>query len=193
MNYCPTCGTQLHDNAAFCENCGTRLSGASEPIPSAVPTRNTGGRKLHCPECGGTSLAPVVESTNEGGVAVSSPLTRRVGVTSYSNTTTHRNYWMCQDCGHKFRNLQNLREELTRESKRMKALLICGIIFTLLTLPFALMAASNEFLGLFLTFPVVLLAIGDILFWVGWFITRNKVAQMSEEERYLKSRCFGRF
>jgi uncharacterized membrane protein YvbJ len=30
MKYCPTCGAQLPDNAAFCSNCGARL-GIAQP------------------------------------------------------------------------------------------------------------------------------------------------------------------
>lgn len=190
MKFCPTCAAQLNDSAAFCESCGTPVSRQEEPI--APPVRRPRGKNLHCPECGGNRLSPVVESTNNGGVAVSSPMTRRVGVTTYTSTTTHRNYWMCQDCGHKFRNLQNLKEEIAAESKRMKSCFICGIIFGVICLLFGPFAAGDQVVALF-TLPVLIfLVIGDLLFWGIWLTTRNKVTKMMEEKRYLVSRCFDR-
>lgn len=193
MKFCSACGAQLSDGAAFCGECGIPVSGTSEAKKPAIPTRKPSGKKLHCPECGSTSLSPVVESTSNGGVAISTPFTKRVGITSYGSTTTHRNYWICQDCGHKFRNLQNLKEELARETKFMKGIWIFSIFFSILLLLTAMLAAGDKTLALFAT-PLIIILIGTtILFWCLWLSTRNKVVKMMEEKRHLESHCFGRF
>ncbi len=53
--YCPKCGFQLPDSAAFCMKCGTSLAAAAPEAPSApkVPIlAPTGATGLKCPNCG---------------------------------------------------------------------------------------------------------------------------------------------
>jgi hypothetical protein len=53
--YCPKCGTQLPDDAAFCMKCGTSI-GAAQPKQGAVSTAPIlaplGATSLKCPSCG---------------------------------------------------------------------------------------------------------------------------------------------
>ena len=53
--YCPKCGAQLPDNAAFCIRCGTNLAAAQSTKPAA-PTAPvlapSGATALKCPNCG---------------------------------------------------------------------------------------------------------------------------------------------
>ena len=37
MAFCGKCGTQLHDNATFCANCGTSTSVSAQPPASGTP------------------------------------------------------------------------------------------------------------------------------------------------------------
>lgn len=57
MATCPNCGTQQPDGAAFCDECGARLSGATPEAPPA-PQEPTPATQVAatCPDCG----APVV-------------------------------------------------------------------------------------------------------------------------------------
>lgn len=55
--YCPKCGTQLPDSAAFCMKCGTNLTAAisnapGAAAPSAPVLAPTGATSLKCPNCG---------------------------------------------------------------------------------------------------------------------------------------------
>lgn len=192
MRYCPSCGTQLNDSVSFCENCGTQLSVQVPGKKPAAPGRNPQNRSLHCPECRSTNLTPIVESTNSGGLATSSAVTRRISLTSYQTTTTHRNYWMCQNCGNKFRNLQNLKEELASEGKRMKICGISAVVFGIVCLILGFGVFSNDVTAVFLAFPLILLICAEILFCVVWLTTRNKILKMMEEKRYLEKNCFHR-
>ncbi len=51
--YCPKCGTQLPDDAAFCLKCGTNLAGIvgkqATQAPVLAPTE---AKSLNCPSCG---------------------------------------------------------------------------------------------------------------------------------------------
>ena len=53
--YCPKCGAQLPDSAAFCIRCGTNLAAAASVQPAA-PTASvlapSGATSLKCPNCG---------------------------------------------------------------------------------------------------------------------------------------------
>ena len=54
--YCPKCGAQLPDGAAFCMKCGTNLAAAEKPTAAATPAASilapTGSTALKCPNCG---------------------------------------------------------------------------------------------------------------------------------------------
>ena len=62
--YCPKCGTQLPDDAAFCIKCGTRIAAAA-PAPNAARgaaiLAPTGATALKCPNCG----APIAPAFGE--------------------------------------------------------------------------------------------------------------------------------
>jgi hypothetical protein len=57
--YCPKCGTQLPDDAAFCMKCGTNIGAQkSEKASSSGPVvAPSGATALKCPSCGGP-IAP---------------------------------------------------------------------------------------------------------------------------------------
>lgn len=192
MKYCPTCGTQISDSAAFCSECGTHIPGITDVKNTVQSNRRTGRKSIHCPECGSTNLAPIVESENNGGVAVSSPISQRMGMTSYSSVTTHRNYWVCQDCGYKFRNLDNLKEELTKKSKLLKPLLIIGILATVMLLLMGIILSGNK-LFMVIMLPIMIPCITcDIIVWAFWVRTRREVENMTEEKRHLERHCFSK-
>src|SRR5271170_637942 len=62
MVFCPKCGSQLPDGAAFCYKCGGAIPGggggaapsaAAPATPSAPPIAPAGAQVLKCPACGG--------------------------------------------------------------------------------------------------------------------------------------------
>ncbi len=54
--YCPKCGFQLPDSAAFCMKCGTNIATAAQPKQAAVSTAPIlapmDAKSLKCPSCG---------------------------------------------------------------------------------------------------------------------------------------------
>lgn len=190
MKYCQNCGNQIDDSANFCRSCGSTQS--DSPAIDPAQSNTSGGRRLHCPECKSTLLSPIVETTNNGGNAVHTPVTRNVGFTTYTTYSTHRNYWMCQSCGTKFRNLQNLKEEIVRETKRMKASLIWGIIMAAAGLLGIIAASADKLMSLILRPTAVLSIIAAVIFLCVWLTTKSKVNKMTKEKEYLEVNCFSK-
>lgn len=119
MSFCPDCGTNVPDGSAFCASCGSKL-GEQQP---AKPVATKG--RLHCPQCKGVNITPVVESSVDGALSAHSG-NGRMSSTVMSNT--HRNYWMCSTCGTKFRNIPNLEEEIVKTKKNVKIYIVFTVI-----------------------------------------------------------------
>ena len=75
MKFCQYCGNQLNDDAVFCDKCGKKVGGASQPAKDDQPTKD--GKVYKCPYCGGNlpsdvSVCPSCGSEIRGREAVSS-------------------------------------------------------------------------------------------------------------------------
>lgn len=95
---------------------------------------------------------------------------------------THRNYWMCSNCGTKFRNLQNLEEELKNTQGLVKRGIIGIVLLLVLVLFFMVIIGFGGFSVLCIF--VILLSV------VALCILKNRIAHMNEERAYLKKNCF---
>ena len=95
---------------------------------------------------------------------------------------THRNYWMCSSCGCKFRNIQNLEEEIRNTEKIVKR----GIIGTILWAVFTILTIILGGFGFF--HIIYILAI--FLFVAAIIYLKNRIAKLNDERAYLKKRCF---
>ncbi len=179
MHYCSNCGSELADEAAFCPNCGQEQNSA----PQSVQRRSTSNRKrLHCPECGSVTLSPIVETEISGGMAVNRSVTRKTSASAMRFNNTHRNYWMCSECGHKFRNLQNLEEELTFYLKGLKGLRIFLIVVVVLTIleAFAIGVGFALVVG-----SIFVLTMGIII-----VMYKSRASKLKAEKAYLEKHCF---
>ena len=183
MRFCENCGKAMAENSHFCPSCGTR-AGASSPSPSQ------GGRYLRCPSCKSTMISPIVESTNTGGIAVGTRVTKRMSVTGYSSRTTHRNYWMCQTCGNKFRNIQNLAGEIKSEKTKMRVCLIMGAITLLFAIFVGIKLAESPRMITIMAFPMVMLAVVTISMLCIGLVAMFRVKRMKREKEYLEVNCF---
>lgn len=179
MQYCSNCGSELEDGVGFCPNCGQRQNTEYQ----SVQRRSTSNRKrLHCPACGSVALAPIVETEVSGGTAVNHSITRRTSASAMRFNNTHRNYWMCNECGHKFRNLQNLEEELAYIQKALKRLWIVLIAVGILIIleAFAIGVGFALVFGSIFVLTMVI-AIG---------VYNSKASKLKSEKAYLEKHCF---
>lgn len=111
-------------------------------------------------------------------------------MTTYNTRTVNRHYWMCKECGHKFRNLEDLNNELVKETKNEKVLKIVAIVFGLLTLLIVIPIVSNLTLLLIFSVPLLLLIGLDLVFYLAWRSTKKKVESMTLDKAYLEQHCF---
>ena len=101
MKFCTKCGKSIDDQAAFCPYCGT----ASNANVTQSPVIKTG---LHCPKCKGVRLSAMTEAVASYGSATA------VGKRSVATSSTirRRHSWVCSDCGHIFRNIEEWEAEI---------------------------------------------------------------------------------
>ena len=177
MKFCSNCGQQIDDHAKFCAHCGT-TQGAQ--VPTAQPMA-PGGKRLHCPNCKGAQLSPIVETDVQGGYALNRSLGRKWSVSAIDLKSTHRNYWMCGNCGHKFRNIQNLEEEIATYRKGLRATYALAII---MAIPILITLLCGESFPPFLFIATCAL----IIFLVAVF--KNKLNTLGKEKDYLEKNCF---
>lgn len=179
MSFCQNCGKEMNESARFCSHCGHSQNAA---VPAQKTTRNSGSRRLHCPECKSTDISPIVETEISGGTSLNHSFSKKNSISAIQFNNTHRNYWMCSSCGCKFRNLQNLEEELKTTQNLLKrgfvalALMVVLMFFFNTTIGFGFFSIVCIF--------VILLVVACII------ICKNRIARMTEERTYLKKRCF---
>lgn len=202
MAFCTRCGNRLNDGAAFCSNCGAPQNAAPAAAPTPAPARPAApapaparpaaaapaapaprAGQLHCPSCKGVHLSPLVESSVNGALTTS-----RGGMSATRVSNIHRNYWMCNTCGNKFRNTQSLQEEIVYTEKSVKTAIVLTIISALL---FLLLITQGESIALFLFFPFVLtVGLFAVVSFFMIFSYKGKVKKLKEELAYLQYHCF---
>ncbi len=151
-------------------------------------TTSQNAKKLHCPNCKSHNIAISTETSVEGAVTSSFGGGARVSSTRFNNT--HRNYWFCSDCGSKFRNIQNLEEEIAKVKKQPTSYTIGAVIFAIISIILFSMAGSS-FLGwyFFGSFAVGC-TVAAIVFFVYIFVAKNKLTNLTAELADLKQKCF---
>lgn len=89
---------------------------------------------------------------------------------------------MCGECGHKFRNLQNLEEELAFYLKGLKRFWIILIVFCALAIleAFAIGVGFALVVG-----SIFVLTMGIII-----VIYKNRASKLKAEKAYLEKHCF---
>ena len=209
MAFCTKCGKQLEDGTRFCPGCGAPQNAPAAapaapvqtapvqtapvqtapvqtaPVPpvQAAPVYAAPAGQLHCPNCKGTNLTPVVESSVNGALTTSHG---NMAATRVSNT--HRNYWMCSTCGNKFRNIQNLQEEIVNTEKSVKVAIVMCVISALL---FLLLVLKGDAVAKFLFFPFILtVGLFAVVSFCMIFSYKGKAAKMKDELAYLQHHCF---
>ena len=179
MRFCPNCGVELNEGALFCGNCGYSLQEVS-PVPRKSNPRNP--KRMHCPECKSNDISPIVETEISSGTSFNHSFSKRNSISTMQFNNTHRNYWMCSNCGCKFRNIQNLEEEI----KNTQSIVKRGIIGIILWAVFTLFITIVGGFGFIPALNIVLL----LLFIAAVFYLNNRITKLKEEKVYLKKHCF---
>lgn len=150
--------------------------------------------RLHCPHCRSEQLIAVSEATQSGGVASTSRITRNVGLTTYSTNTINRHYWMCRECGHKFRNLEDLTAELngnkkTAQTSRMWTLIL-GVALVILMISAILTLVQGNFLGLLMLVVALIVCIAFGIALGLMLKSMFAIKKLTPEKANLEQRCF---
>ena len=92
----------------------------------AVDSQRNRPRQLHCPSCGSTNFTASPETSIKGGEGISMPIMGVFVGSSFTISNSLRNFWLCQNCGHKFLNLQDLMREIAKAQAENKKTILCA-------------------------------------------------------------------
>lgn len=150
--YCPKCGSANPDNSKFCCDCGAKLSAAAVAAPPKGDRPRVPQRNLCCPNCGSTQLIVTTDRDwgaaalgGIAGAAVGGVVSGAIGAASNLQQQT---FFVCTDCGHRFRNPQELENEAKIYGKRSILVSIVSGIMILLCL-ILIIAVDLVFLDIF--------------------------------------------
>ena len=183
MSICPNCNTTLSEDAVFCNACGAKVSATA---PQQTPANNVNRGKLHCPQCKSHNLNVTTESSVTSAATVHSR-GGRFSSTHVSNN--HQTFWVCGDCGTKFRNIQSLEEEIKKYKNYPLIWFIISAVAAVLCLNWLINSANNPFGFLFGGY-VAVSGICAIIFLCYGFYYKSKLKKMRAELDDLKIRCF---
>lgn len=199
---CEKCGKESGEGK-FCRYCGSALNVPSAESPS-VEAQNLNREenmkigKLKCPRCGSRKLQAVTETdtnvtTSGGGYSagkgclgwlVFGPLGLLCGACGSKQKTTvqqsNKSYWVCPDCGNKFRDTDELWSEIESQKQSMKQiniLFIAGICLCL----FLVILGSSLHISFFTAFGWIFLIICAVFLLVNIIVTPKKIQQSEAE------------
>lgn len=186
MKLCPFCGRAIDDTALFCSGCGKKIDTGEvitdTPITEAMlhydemsePETIRKYGIVKCPRCGGHNLYPLNETstsvqTSGGGYSsgkgclgwfLFGPIGLLIGGLGQkqktSVSTVHKLFWVCNECGFKFRNLDDWTKEIDAKVKQQKLNQYSAIVLLVLVLLFMMIGGGMEILGiLFLVIAVM--------------------------------------
>ncbi len=192
MSFCPKCGATLKEGATFCTGCGAQVNSTAQPVanpvqPTPIPAQpgsNTAGR-LHCPNCKSHNISISTESSVTGAVT-----THHGGFSSTHVSNNHRNYWFCADCGTKFRNVQNLEEEINKSKSTPTVMFVLAVISAAIFLYLFTNIKDNPLAGLFFGVFTVGAAVAAVVFLILGFYYKGQLKKMRDELAHLKVNCF---
>lgn len=167
--FCKMCGAEVVEGQRFCDKCGAQIDVSVQPRESSVK-QNTGELAMHCPRCGKTNLQ--VQSNNR--IISSMTTARRVGKKHAVGNTAYNSiaetYWFCNNCGMKFRDLDELQAIAKKDKNISKFCMVFLLIAGIVILGIGVMAAADEGISWFVVFMMIyvimcLLPFGSIWLW----------------------------
>ncbi len=188
MSFCAKCGAQLADGSVFCPSCGARQDGAAAQSANqqgSVSRGSAGQNRLHCPYCRSYNLNATTESSTGAALTTGHG---NMAVTTVSNT--HRDFWICGDCGRKFRNPHSMDEEIKKNRQSSTVCRVFGLLFLVFVIMFVVSALGGGF-GVFIGFfaiPSTLIA--TIVFLYFSDNHKKKAMKLEEEKAALLRNCY---
>lgn len=183
MAFCSKCGATMDNDVVFCPSCGAKPTTAQPQPQSITQSRQT--VKLHCPQCRSTNISINTESSVDGALTTS-----RGALSATKVSNTHRNFWFCKECGTKFRNIQNLEEEIVKTEKSRKLCMVVSIIAAIISAFLIIKSLEEPVLGfLMLSYTIVPVVFAVVCFCF-IFVYKGRVKKMKAECDWLKRNCF---
>lgn len=161
MKNCSYCGRINDNDALFCKGCGRKFPITNKKVCKSISdkihddiTIESRHKQICCPSCKSTHLQAIVETstsvrTTENNYSLGKGVIGRllfgtpglllgsVGQKQRTHVDTqNRNYWICSDCGNKFRNIEDWREEINHKEQAAKVNLVLTIIFSVIAVMF---------------------------------------------------------
>ncbi len=181
MSICPNCNSSLQENAIFCASCGSKVS---PDTPQQVRNHSS---KLHCPQCKSHNLMVTTESSVTGAVTTSS---RSGRISSSHVSNNHQTFWVCGDCGTKFRNIQSLDEEIKKYKNSPTIFFVLAIVAAIICIYLSVNSMSNPLAGFMLGGYAVGSGIAVVIFICCGLYNKSKLRKMNVELEELKIKCF---
>lgn len=94
--------------------------------------------------------------------------------------TQNRNFWICNDCGNKFRNTEDWHEEIKKKEQAVKVNLVLTIIFVIVAV---LLFTGGEVSSVFGIVFLVVGAVNAITFFLGKARIQNELQRLNDLER----------
>ena len=197
--FCGACGAEQKQNSVNTDEKQPEI--VYQGMPDSVAKKQESEpqdykiKTVNCPKCGGKRLQITTETdthvkTSGGGYSstkgclgwlVLGPFGLLCGncgsKQKTSVDTTNKTYWVCSDCGNKFRNLEDWKNELEKEDTAMKASLGISV--------FALLGAAFFWLS-HISFMGKLLLILAIVYVLMAFAQWNLLRKEKEEYQKLE-------
>ncbi len=146
--------------------------------------------KVHCPVCRGCDLFPYRRRTSDDIESLRAQSVRTWTEFDDSSEIRELRYWICAQCGEKFRNKEDLENEITimeatvKYNRSRKPFAIGIIIFS--TVCFLIFWRL-----LLLTFvPLSLLVFGCIMMLISGQVQQKEYEALLLEREYLQKHCF---
>lgn len=195
--FCGACGAEQKQNSVNTDEKQPEIVYQGMPDPVATKQESEPQdykiKRVKCPKCGGKRLQITTETdthvkTSGGGYSstkgclgwlVLGPFGLLCGncgsKQKTSVDTTNKTYWVCLDCGNKFRNLEDWKNEFEKKETEIKASIFISVLCLLGSAFFYLNRIS--FMGILL---LILVFIYGILAFAQWNLLRK------EKEEYQK-------
>lgn len=204
--FCSQCGHELRDEVRFCPYCGNAVSEAEQAEPSVPMQTSPKGpaannfrkqKKLQCPACGSQRLQALSETASQTittgggysgtkgclGFLLFGPCGLLCGNCGSSQQTTvsstNKLFWVCNNCGNKFRDAADWKKEIQQTEETMSRLVImeavmAAIAFLLGCLFLSMRKSNSDIRGIGTFFIISGIALGALAIAIH-VIYRNKI------------------